>query len=1062
MREKRGLGPTVLVSVFIVAALVLFFPESRAYAASTGDKVALFFIENFMYPVVQFLANVLIVVINILVAVAQYNGFINAPAVEKGWVIVRDLSNMFFIVFLLIIAFGTIFKIEAYRYNRILGKLVIFAFLINFSKFVAGFWIDIGQVIMLTFVNGFKDAAAGNLASGLGLDKTLELSNSPLQNIDITSKALYGAIILALILLGIAVVVTLIITVLLLYRIVMLWILIVFSPLAFLTRIFPNTTKYSDQWWGEFNKNIIVGPVLAFFLWLSLTVIATSNGNLATDFQSVSTQETTGLLGTANEAGEGTGQTISAAITTIGESDRLLSYMITIGLLLGSLQAAQQLGAAGGRWAGSMSEKLKTGGLSAAGVLSGVAAARLALRGGKAGAERVGSTAWRTAVTKSKVGNRQILAPLTRKYWEGYAQRGAEQQQVLDRRMMARGRTMADIVRETKLYGGGGDLAVGTYIEDTERALINEGYNEKQKSLGKNPSSEKVVQEMWSAKAQKGEQGITSKNSGALLGARNGNWDDLNQMMFFNKELKSNIEKYGPDPDQIPADVKSKLLEEWGFSTDSAIDEWEDVVNESSKHMRVIMMNYLGLSRKYDPEYLAAQEAQKRGKNIHIMRREGEAGDAGAAKEYKEIMQKSQQQAMNEAKNAGIDDRNRLIALQWAGDEALSVGQHVEQRHGLFNEEEGYSYIGTLEKMADDSYGLLNKTESSKVMERMSPHAITPRYFDTETGEIDYNTDASEWSEIGKRMFKFFGKFTNREIGRMSGRVGEQIIGLDGVVGKKNVIFDAKGQFYEGEGTDEEKKARRAESQRRWEAMYSQDSLSAKKLYMKVFTGSADGFKDWDKGGQTIKGWTPPAPTEAEKAAVKKAEAEENTETANKATGEEKTSTSDTAQKDETKSPGGVVLTPGAQFKAEQEGEVKTSDRSSQTPSVEPSADEKAPYNREHMQASDSYGRLANSLTAYHDELPKSADELRTTISELGRNVTDAVDRLNNIQSNVKAPDLKNEIGGLVDKLKTHQENGESIRFNRTPADEQREFFKRSTELLGEVGKVIKKSVKEK
>ena len=66
--------------------------------------------------------------------------------------------------------------------------------------------IDASQVVMITFVNGFKDVAAGNLVNGLGLSQMLSYREFA-QDESITDTAVAVASILAVILLVIAVMV---------------------------------------------------------------------------------------------------------------------------------------------------------------------------------------------------------------------------------------------------------------------------------------------------------------------------------------------------------------------------------------------------------------------------------------------------------------------------------------------------------------------------------------------------------------------------------------------------------------------------------------------------------------------------------------------------------------------------------------------------------------------------------------------------------------------------------------------------------------------------------------
>lgn len=300
--------------------------------------------------VAWFIGQLLTVITDILFSVAGYSKFIDNNVVSVGWPIVRDLCNMFFILILLIIAFATILRVESYSWKKNLPKLLIMAVLINFSKTICGLAIDFAQVIMLTFVNGFAGSGAGNLYDALGLGKIFEISKLPAQFSDknISGMSVFGSLLLGLFILIIAGVVIVIFTVILAFRIVMLWILIILSPLAFLAMAIPAGTKYASQWFGEFTKNIIVGPVLAFFLWLSLATVgqldyATFGGyNSSTD--------------SANQ------QTVSAALTTAGSKDNLTKFIVSICMLIGGLMMAQQIGAAGSSLAGGAVSKIKGAG----------------------------------------------------------------------------------------------------------------------------------------------------------------------------------------------------------------------------------------------------------------------------------------------------------------------------------------------------------------------------------------------------------------------------------------------------------------------------------------------------------------------------------------------------------------------------------------------------------------------------------------------------------------------------------------------------------------------------
>lgn len=388
-RYKRPLTGT-LVGV-LVAVVALTAP--RLVFASFQDNL-LGILSGITYWLISMLANLLVVVINIMVAAAQYSKFLGVEAVEKGWAITRDVCNMFFIVVLLIIAFGTILRIENYRYNRLLARLIVMAILVNFSKFIAGFFIDFGQVVMLTFVNAWRDVAAGNFTSALGLSDIIALSSNQqsLNNINVNSGAVFTALVLGLAVVLIAVIVMVIIAIVLIIRILALWFLVVLSPLAYLLRTYPSTEKYAARWWQEFGRYVVTGPVVAFLLWLSLAIMS-GPVNLSRDILATrsTTGETTSVI-QGDTSGSEPAQRISATISAIGQSDKLLSYMIGIMLLVGTLVITKELGVAGGQMAGQWASKIqgfatKAATLAGAGIATGGVLAPAAMMAGKRGVE---------------------------------------------------------------------------------------------------------------------------------------------------------------------------------------------------------------------------------------------------------------------------------------------------------------------------------------------------------------------------------------------------------------------------------------------------------------------------------------------------------------------------------------------------------------------------------------------------------------------------------------------------------------------------------------------------
>lgn len=338
----------LIVGVMILS-LVLFFNVHYADASwieGVGEAV--------IYTIVGFVTQILAIVVGKLLNVITYalfwvanlDNFVDNGVVQLGWPVVRDLCNMFFILILLVIAFATILRLENYSVKKLLPKLIIMAVLINFSKTICGLLIDFSQVIMLTFMHSLGHAE-GNLYQALGLSKLFTFSDYNLAKEDVTFLSLIISLILGLILLIISGIVITIFTVILFFRMVALWILIILSPLAFIASVLPSTSKYFSQWLSQFTNYLIVGPVLAFFLWLALATVG--QVQFEKEFQPPSSESTTK-------------STISAALTEAGSVDNMTKFIVSICLLLGGLMAAQQLGVAGGKAAGGALGWLRTKG----------------------------------------------------------------------------------------------------------------------------------------------------------------------------------------------------------------------------------------------------------------------------------------------------------------------------------------------------------------------------------------------------------------------------------------------------------------------------------------------------------------------------------------------------------------------------------------------------------------------------------------------------------------------------------------------------------------------------
>ncbi len=329
----------LLISVF---ASGIFSHPALAQTGGAASPIQVAFVPNFVFDlltrlmlaVTRLALSLMLFVLTFIVQVASYNSFLSSDAVNVGWVMVRDLTNMVFVVALLIIAFGTILGIEHYEWKHMLFKLVAAAVLVNFSRVICGIIIDVAQVVMVTFVNGISSTIGGNFIRAFSLDSIRSFSSA--NNLPINSEGVWLSALASLFISVTILVTSGVLLAMLVARVLVLWVLIVLSPIAFVFGVLDQTKSYASEWWSQFGKNVITGPVLVFFLWLTLVTVG--NGMVSTQFA------TTAQNTNAFSESSGIGQAL--------RWDSLVNFVIAIGMLLVGIKVTQQLGGIGAEWTG--------------------------------------------------------------------------------------------------------------------------------------------------------------------------------------------------------------------------------------------------------------------------------------------------------------------------------------------------------------------------------------------------------------------------------------------------------------------------------------------------------------------------------------------------------------------------------------------------------------------------------------------------------------------------------------------------------------------------------------
>jgi hypothetical protein len=398
--NKRSLLLSALFVGCIVIGVFLFGDAAFAVEESGGSlDVDLGAFNSPANWFIRILSQIMLVIgelcitlttfaLEFLIRLAQYNDFSNAPPVLIGWFMIRDLANMFFVVALLVIAFGTILGLEQYEWKKALGKLVIAAILINFSKLIAQVIIDAAHVVTITFLNAIASTAGGNIINMFGLDDLYKITNTipPEQlagqglRLDLFVASFMIMMFSALVLITIGVY-----FLLLLIRMVVLWTLIIISPFAYILQILPQTKSYAQEYWKEFINHVILAPMMVFFLWLAFASFG--SGTIAQELQIDPTSAEQAAAGTV-VTGLNNGAVIqnpTASLSAGTTWENMANLAIAIAFLLMGIERVQKLGVKGG----SLLSNVTKFGKYVAAIGSGYVVGRGAYELGKKGAKTV-------------------------------------------------------------------------------------------------------------------------------------------------------------------------------------------------------------------------------------------------------------------------------------------------------------------------------------------------------------------------------------------------------------------------------------------------------------------------------------------------------------------------------------------------------------------------------------------------------------------------------------------------------------------------------------------------
>lgn len=202
-------------------------------------------VRGWFLKAIGFFANLLDLFINYQTKTAVYN----VGVVNESWTIIRNFVNLFFVLILIVMAFGTIFDIQKYTWKNMLAPFLIAALLINFSLAIGQYIITISNGLSGVFLKEIG-AVSDRFAQGFSLAKlpTGEFTTVLAGPFQLIVDVIFSLIFLLGVLLAFASV-----AIFTIVRMFMLWFLLIISPIAWIGYALPNKrTEMWGKWWTHF------------------------------------------------------------------------------------------------------------------------------------------------------------------------------------------------------------------------------------------------------------------------------------------------------------------------------------------------------------------------------------------------------------------------------------------------------------------------------------------------------------------------------------------------------------------------------------------------------------------------------------------------------------------------------------------------------------------------------------------------------------------------------------------------------------------------------------------
>ena len=285
---------------------------------SQGCILRLFYF--ILYNIPAFLLWLSAIFFNAILGLALYSElYTSSTFIPEAWGIVRDLSNIFFIIVLLYIAIQTVLGIGGHGGGpkKMIAQVIIMALLINFSMFFTKVVIDSANILALVFYNkinvetGNSSGAPRAYTAVTTSPNEKDISGGMVKAFDPTQllsekfftkakeNTVLGRVVVDEVPFGILLGIILIAGGIMLFaayaffiaglsflgRLIELWILIIFSPFAFMSSTLPILGHIDHVGWDAWLKRLLsaafMAPIFMFFMYFIFKLVkADIFGNL--------------------------------------------------------------------------------------------------------------------------------------------------------------------------------------------------------------------------------------------------------------------------------------------------------------------------------------------------------------------------------------------------------------------------------------------------------------------------------------------------------------------------------------------------------------------------------------------------------------------------------------------------------------------------------------------------------------------------------------------------------------------------------------------------------------